>query len=133
MGIMDYDSMNENFNNDLKGFECELKVFLEKRKIALFMLAITIGFIIGILTELNLSNSLQIDNLTLTIYAIVISVIIGIVSMFLGWDSQKRGDFGMEYSELRFNYVMQYIKIVDDKISSLNKILEDNILTLKKP
>ena len=130
---MDYDSMNENFNNDLKGFECELKVFLEKRKKASFMLFGTIWFFIGILIELYLSNSLPVDNLTLTIYAIVISVIIGIVSMFLGWDSQKRGDFGREYSELRFNYVMQYIKIVDDKISSLNKILEDNILTLKKP
>ena len=133
MGIMDYETMNENFNKDVKILEYKFKVFLRKRKIATSVLSFSIWVFIGISISLYLSNSLQIDNLTLTIYAIVISVFIGIASFFLGWDSQKRGDFGMEYSELRFNYVMQYINIVDDKISSLNKILEDNILTLKKP
>ena len=132
MGIMDYETMNENFNKDVKILEYKFKVFLRKRKIATSVLSFSIWVFIGISISLYLSNSLQIDNLTLTIYAIVISVFIGIASFFLGWDSQKRGDFGMEYSELRFNYVMQYIKIVDDKISSLNEILEDNICTRKK-
>ena len=129
---MDYETMNENFNKDVKILEYKFKVFLRKRKIATSVLSFSIWVFIGISISLYLSNSLQIDNLTLTIYAIVISVFIGIASFFLGWDSQKRGDFGMEYSELRFNYVMQYIKIVDDKISSLNEILEDNICTRKK-
>ena len=86
----------------------------------------------GISIGLYLSNSYPISALTLTINAIVISAFIGAVSLVLGWDSQRRGDFGMEYSEMRFNYVMQFIKIVDDKVSSFDKILKDNI-TLKKP
>ena len=86
----------------------------------------------GISIGLYLSNSYPISTLTLTINAIVISAFIGAVSLVLGWDSQRRGDFGMEYSEIRFNYVMQFIKIVDDKVSSFDKILKDNI-TLKKP
>ena len=92
----------------------------------------TIGLYIGISIGLYLSNSYPISTLTLTINAIVISAFIGAVSLVLGWDSQRRGDFGMEYSEIRFNYVMQFIKIVDDKVSSFDKILKDNI-TLKKP
>lgn len=125
--------MNKNFTKDVKVFEYKFKAYLRKSKIASSVLSSSIGVFIGISISLYLSNSLSIDNLTLTIYAIVISVFIGIASFFLGWGSQKRGDFGIEYIELRFIYVMQYINIVDDKISSLNKILEDNILTLKKP
>ena len=87
---------------------------------------------IGISIGLYLSNSYPISTLTLTINAIVISLFIGAVSYILGWDSQKRGDLWMEYSEMRFNFVTQFIKIVDDKVSSFDKILKDNI-TLRKP
>ena len=129
---MDYVTMNEQFNKDLEGFEREVKMYIKKRKIAYLTLDITIFFFIGISIGLYLSNSYPISTLTLTINAIVISAFIGAVSLVLGWDSQRRGDFGMEYSEIRFNYVMQFIKIVDDKVSSFDKILKDNI-TLKKP
>ena len=86
----------------------------------------------GISIGLYLSNSYPISTLTLTISAIVISLFIGAGSYILGWDSQRRGYFWMEYSNMRFNYVMQFIKIVDDKVSSFDKILKD-IITLKKP
>ena len=129
---MDYVTMNEQFNKDLEGFEHKFKMFIKKRKKAYRTLDMTIGLYIGISIGLYLSNSYPISNLTLTINAIIISLCIGAVSLILGWDSQRRGDLGKEYSQWRFNYVMQFIKIVEDKISSLNKILED-IITLKKP
>ena len=129
---MDYVTMNEQFNKDLEGFEHKFKMFIKKRKKAYRTLGMTIGLYIGISIGLYLSNSYPISTLTLTINAIVISLFIGAVSYILGWDSQRRGDLWMEYSEMRFNYVMQFIKIVDDKVSSFDKILKDNI-TLKKP
>ena len=130
---MDYVTMNEQFGKDLKEFECKFKEFSKRRKIAYSTLSMIIGIFIGISIVLYLSNSYPINNLTLTIDAIVISVFIGTVSWVLGWDTRRRGDLGMEYSEFRFNYVMQFIKIVDDNVSSLKKILEDCISALKKP
>ena len=129
---MDYVTMNEQFNKDLEGFEREVKMYIKKRKIAYLTLDITIFFFIGISIGLYLSNSYPISTLTLTISAIVISLFIGAGSYILGWDSQRRGYFWMEYIDMRFNYVMQFIKIVDDKVSSFDKILKD-IITLKKP
>ena len=113
---LDYLTMNNKFDNDIKGFNCKLSEFLKKRKEAYLTIDIIIGFFIGISATLYLSNLYPINNLTLTINTMVISALIGALSLILGWDSQKRGDFGMEYSELRFNYVMQFIKIVYDKI-----------------
>jgi hypothetical protein len=76
-----------------------------------------IGMFVGISVTLYLLNELPFDNLTFSLYAIVISLFIGFASLLVAWDSQKRGDLGMENSELRFNYVMQYIKVVDDKLT----------------
>ena len=113
---MDYPTINKQFEKDIEGFKCKLRKFLKKRKEAYLTIDIIIGFFIGISATLYLSNLYPINNLTLTINTMVISALIGALSLILGWDSQKRGDFGMEYSELRFNYVMQFIKIVYDKI-----------------
>lgn len=119
MGYMD---MNKQYENDLKGFECKLKAYVKKRKIKLVVLSMAIGFYIGISLGLYLPDSNYIGNLTLTINAIIISMFIGAASWVFAWDAQKRNDMGMEYNELRFNYVMQFLKIIDDRISLLNKL-----------
>ena len=114
--------MNKQYENDVKGFEYKLKAYVKKRKIALYMLSTAIMFYIGISLGLYLPDSNYIGNLTLTINAIIISMFIGAASWFFAWDAQKRNDIGMEYNELRFNYVMQFLKIIDDRISLLNKL-----------
>lgn len=122
---MDFATMNTNFGNDLKGFQNKLGEFIKKRKTSVSIFWVSIGVFMGISLSMYLSNELPIDSLTISLYAIVISLFIGFASLLVAWDSQKRGDFGKEYSELRFNYVMQYIKVVDDKLSELKKIIED--------
>jgi hypothetical protein len=113
---MNFATLNKNYEKDLEGFTKEFKSFLKIRKIKMLTFFTLIGIFIGISVTLYLLNELIIDNLTFSLYAIVISLFIGFASLLVAWDSQRRGDFGMKYSELRFNYIMQYIKVVDDKL-----------------
>ena len=123
---MDYETMSEQFKRDMQEFEFRAKMFLNKRKVAYRALILFAFLFAGISVGRYVSGSYSINDLTIFIDTIVISTFIGIVSYILGWDSQKRNDFGMEYNELRFNYIMQSIKIVDDKISSMCKNSDDN-------
>ena len=118
--------MSEQFKRDMQEFEFRAKMFLNKRKVAYRALILFAFLFAGISVGRFVSGSYSINDLTIFIDTIVISTFIGIVSYILGWDSQKRNDFGMEYNELRFNYIMQSIKIVDDKISSMCKNSDDN-------
>ena len=118
--------MSEQFKRDMQEFEFRAKKFLNKQKVANLALISFAFFFAGISVGRYVSGSYSINDLIIFINTLVISTFIGIASYILGWDSQKRNDFGMEYSELRFNNIMQSIKIVDDKISSMCKNSDDN-------
>lgn len=123
---MSYDSMNQEFSKDIFSFENNLKNFVKRRRFLYGLVGVFSGAIVGFLMPIYIIYRAPITSFGLALDSIALTLLIAYVSFVLAWDSRKRADFGMTYTQMRFNYVMKFLKIISDDLASI-KTTQTNV------
>lgn len=114
-----YEAMNQEYDCDDDEFQKRFKRADRTRRVLFFLEGLFLGTFVGVLIAIYILYRLPLTSFGLSVASVGVAIVIASISFLLAWDTSKRADFGWQYTQMRFNYVMKFLKIVHDEISPL--------------
>lgn len=113
---IDIGTMKKNFEKDVAEVIRDGKKITFWKRVLYLILYFSIGIFIGVNIGLFFSSPVQINSVFIGFYSIIIAFIVGYASYMIAWESNKMEKIVWRYIEIRFNSVMQYLYLIEDKI-----------------